>query len=65
MRQVLSFACAAGLVLAGGYIIFMNIAHGQGFYLRGLAMAATLLMVGAAWLWADFISPIILPTRKS
>jgi hypothetical protein len=65
MRRVLSFACAAGLVSIGGYIILVNIAYTHGVYLRGLGTAAILLFVGGGWLWADFIAPLVLGQRKS
>jgi hypothetical protein len=59
VRQVLSFLCASALVAAGGYILAMNIINTKGVYLRGLAAALCLVFVGFAWLWGDFIYPLI------
>lgn len=59
LRQILSFLCAGVLVAARGSIIAMSIPNAEGVYLRGMAMALSLAFVGFAWLWGDFIAPLI------
>ena len=65
MRRVISFCVAAALVLSGFYLLVDGAVdvsgHLQDIPIRGAALflsaCASLICIGAWWLWTDFIAP--------
>ena len=59
MRYAIAFLVAAALFLGGGYALWFLLTSADGF--KGwMVMAAAFMWVGgAAWLWADYIAPML------
>lgn len=59
MRLVFSFLLASALFGAGLYLLFLEVFVARIIMGRMLAIGGLLLAAGGAWLWADFVGPLI------
>ncbi len=59
MRILLSFVLATCLLVAGLYILYLEFFITNVIVGRMLIMGSVFTFIGAAWLWADFISPLL------
>jgi hypothetical protein len=57
MRKIVGFVFAAALFGAGVYLLYVQLFVSH--TIIGLLLVGTLLaLVGAGWLWSDFIGPL-------
>ena len=59
MRLVLSFVLASAFLAAGSYVLFAQAFTAMFLTIRGIGLGIVLTFVGSAWLWADFIRPML------
>jgi hypothetical protein len=59
MRQVLSFVFASALLIGGLYLLYMELVVASVVVGKLLLVGSFVAFLGAAWLWADFISPLL------
>ena len=59
MRLVLCFVLASALLVAGLYLLYMEAFVARLISARAIGISATLTLVGGAWLWADFVRPML------
>jgi len=59
MRLILSFVVASAFLVAGLYVLFIQAFTARFLTIRGIGLGIVLTFVGCAWLWADFIRPML------
>jgi hypothetical protein len=59
MRLILSFVVASALLAAGLYVLFIQAFTAKFLTIRGIGLGIVLTFVGCAWLWVDFIRPML------
>lgn len=65
MRRLLSFIFASAMVIAAGYVLYMQASHSdviKGEWLYGAGVFGT---IGVIWLWVDFIAPLLGQTKDT
>jgi len=56
---VICFVVASGLLAAGLYLLYMEAFVARIISGQAIGIGATLAFVGGAWLWVDFVGPIL------
>jgi hypothetical protein len=59
MRNILSFLCAIALLVAGLWLLYHDAFVATKVISWTVLMGAFLTYVGGAWLWSDFIGPLV------
>jgi len=59
IRQAILFTFAAGLLIGGLYLIYLEVFVTRVIMGKMIGMGALLVTLGCAWLWADFIGPLL------
>jgi hypothetical protein len=55
IRRTISLICALALVGAGLYLLFSIILYAERFSSRVIGAGVLMALLGAYWLWEDFI----------
>jgi hypothetical protein len=59
VRLMLSFVIASAFLAVGLYLLFTQVFIAKFFTMDGVGLGLILTFVGGAWLWADFVRPIL------
>jgi len=59
MRHVISFVCATALLIGGLYLLYAQLFEAQLIHGLALMAAAVMFAPGGAWLWNDFVLPMM------
>jgi len=59
VRLVLSFVVASAFLAAGLYVLFLQAFTAEFSTVRGVGFGVVFAFIGGAWLWADFIRPML------
>jgi hypothetical protein len=59
MRQVVSFTVASALLMGGLYLLYIELMVAAIVMGKLVIAGAFVAFLGAAWLWADFIAPLL------
>jgi hypothetical protein len=59
VRLVLSFVVASAFLATGLYVLFLQAFMTEFSTVRGVGFGIVFAFIGGAWLWADFIQPML------
>jgi multisubunit Na+/H+ antiporter MnhC subunit len=59
VRLILSFVVAGTFLAAGLYLLFSQAFTAKFLTMDGIGLGVVLAFIGGAWLWSDFVRPIL------